>query len=300
MDTVRLVCFQGFYFFFFQAEDGIRDVERSRGLGDVYKRQGINAEYMGNNKREALARTYVLCDYYEMGIRTLFESKARMKMEDLVSLAAEFANREANLKFRHKYFCLILEYVMCQSENDIKMGLSLIDRYRNEDQNPILSINDLLPFISPRIKLKEFAQLILSQLKTIDSSIEEKKKSMKHTLDSFKLINNAKKMLCSRKITIQPFKVCDLCQIKLMSLPFVAFNCSHAFHFRCLLLWIDEHVNGCLLYTSDAADDTPCVDLGGRRIIKKKKKIKSNILRSNNRTKCMIYLCTTSDQNDDT
>ena len=29
----------------------------------------------------------------------------------------------------------------------------------------------------------------------------------------------------------------------------------------------------CLLYTSDAADDTPCVDLGGRRIIKKKKNI---------------------------
>ncbi len=25
--------------FFFQAEDGIRDVERSRGLGNVYKRQ---------------------------------------------------------------------------------------------------------------------------------------------------------------------------------------------------------------------------------------------------------------------
>ncbi|VTU48853.1 hypothetical protein [Lactobacillus rhamnosus DSM 14870] [Lacticaseibacillus rhamnosus] len=29
----------------------------------------------------------------------------------------------------------------------------------------------------------------------------------------------------------------------------------------------------CLLYTSDAADDTPCVDLRGRRIIKKKKKL---------------------------
>ena len=27
--------------FFFQAEDGIRDQPRSRGLGDVYKRQGI-------------------------------------------------------------------------------------------------------------------------------------------------------------------------------------------------------------------------------------------------------------------
>ena len=28
-------------FFFFQAEDGIRDLVRSRGLGDVYKRQRL-------------------------------------------------------------------------------------------------------------------------------------------------------------------------------------------------------------------------------------------------------------------
>ena len=35
--------------FFFQAEDGIRDLVRSRGLGDVYKRQNLyhlNAEEM--------------------------------------------------------------------------------------------------------------------------------------------------------------------------------------------------------------------------------------------------------------
>ena len=39
-----LLCFFFFFyllfFFFFQAEDGIRDLVRSRGLGDVYKRQG--------------------------------------------------------------------------------------------------------------------------------------------------------------------------------------------------------------------------------------------------------------------
>ena len=29
-------------FFFFQAEDGIRDVERSRGLGDVCKRRMLD------------------------------------------------------------------------------------------------------------------------------------------------------------------------------------------------------------------------------------------------------------------
>ena len=35
-----------------------------------------------------------------------------------------------------------------------------------------------------------------------------------------------------------------------------------------------ESLRTCLLYTSDAADDLLCVDLGGRRNIKKKKKHK--------------------------
>ena len=49
-------------FFFFQAEDGIRDLVRSRGLGDVYKRQvtavfvyaisEILKSYVGERKRE--------------------------------------------------------------------------------------------------------------------------------------------------------------------------------------------------------------------------------------------------------
>src|SRR5450756_3143495 len=40
------------------------------------------------------------------------------------------------------------------------------------------------------------------------------------------------------------------------------------------LMLFEEQINakGCLLYTSDAADDLLCVDLGGRRIIKKKTK----------------------------
>ena len=35
----RVLCSSFVFFFFFQAEDGIRDLVRSRGLGDVYKRQ---------------------------------------------------------------------------------------------------------------------------------------------------------------------------------------------------------------------------------------------------------------------
>ena len=40
--------------FFFQAEDGIRDLVRSRGLGDVYKRQVTRPSAVPNEKPEAL------------------------------------------------------------------------------------------------------------------------------------------------------------------------------------------------------------------------------------------------------
>ena len=40
--------------------------------------------------------------------------------------------------------------------------------------------------------------------------------------------------------------------------------------------YVDQH-NNCLLYTSDAADDGESVDLGGRRIIKKKNNVFKNI-----------------------
>ena len=40
--VIYTLVFLCFLFFFFQAEDGIRDFCLSRGLGDVYKRQGRN------------------------------------------------------------------------------------------------------------------------------------------------------------------------------------------------------------------------------------------------------------------
>ena len=41
MLCVCVCCFFFCCFFLFQAEDGIRDLVRSRGLGDVYKRQVV-------------------------------------------------------------------------------------------------------------------------------------------------------------------------------------------------------------------------------------------------------------------
>eukprot|EP00658_Telonema_sp_P-2_P055585 TRINITY_DN4417_c0_g1_i7.p1 TRINITY_DN4417_c0_g1~~TRINITY_DN4417_c0_g1_i7.p1 ORF type:complete len:307 (+),score=46.98 TRINITY_DN4417_c0_g1_i7:180-1100(+) len=49
--------------------------------------------------------------------------------------------------------------------------------------------------------------------------------------------------------------------------------------------FIANQCKDCLLYTSDAADEEDSVDLGGRRIIKKKKKIGNSVRRENIKTR---------------
>mgnify|MGYP007068836099 CR=1 FL=1 len=51
---IGVLCCIVLWFFFFQAEDGIRDAQESRGLGDVYKRQVIsNAPLHAGNGAQA-------------------------------------------------------------------------------------------------------------------------------------------------------------------------------------------------------------------------------------------------------
>ena len=69
--------------FFFQAEDGIRDLVRSRGLGDVYKRQGqlaadaghralghVDQEAAGQRDLRGEARALVAVSYTHLTLPT--------------------------------------------------------------------------------------------------------------------------------------------------------------------------------------------------------------------------------------
>ena len=49
--------------FFFQAEDGIRDLVRSRGLGDVYKRQPLLSDIIYSEEKYRVAIESILQPY---------------------------------------------------------------------------------------------------------------------------------------------------------------------------------------------------------------------------------------------
>eukprot|EP00831_Metopus_contortus_P003912 TRINITY_DN11444_c0_g1_i3.p1 TRINITY_DN11444_c0_g1~~TRINITY_DN11444_c0_g1_i3.p1 ORF type:complete len:189 (+),score=57.06 TRINITY_DN11444_c0_g1_i3:38-604(+) len=67
-----------YFFFFFQAEDGIRDVERSRGLGDVYKRQvSTQSTWESIDFMEELDAHGELLDYISPEIKDLISDTLR-------------------------------------------------------------------------------------------------------------------------------------------------------------------------------------------------------------------------------
>ena len=68
-----LFCFL-FFVFFFQAEDGIRDVERSRGLGDVYKRQVLDILFVEPKTRVRMLKVISLVFVVLMCRSTSLES----------------------------------------------------------------------------------------------------------------------------------------------------------------------------------------------------------------------------------
>ena len=67
----------------------------------------------------------------------------------------------------------------------------------------------------------------------------------------------------------------DVYKRQIQEEPYHAFRVGLLTHIKMeekILFLAAKEANGCLLYTSDAADERSSVDLGGRRIIKKKTK----------------------------
>eukprot|EP00831_Metopus_contortus_P041349 TRINITY_DN32442_c0_g1_i1.p1 TRINITY_DN32442_c0_g1~~TRINITY_DN32442_c0_g1_i1.p1 ORF type:complete len:224 (-),score=47.70 TRINITY_DN32442_c0_g1_i1:15-686(-) len=189
------------FFFFFQAEDGIRDVERSRGLGDVYKRQALLYAKKIKDDTNALVEK----------IMAEMNSKATPPEPEEDPEQAEIV------------------------EEMIKIMNS------NEEEAPT-------PITPQHLKpIEEEDRDDITEMATTPNTSDP---TTTHSL------NNVSKILSILQVEYTNDQIHEIYDV---------------------VKQIHDKLNGeldidCLLYTSDAADDTPCVDLGGRRIIKKKKK----------------------------
>ena len=69
-----------FMIFFFQAEDGIRDLVRSRGLGDVYKRQAHIITII----KQIEKKNYLGSLYFDKEVHGILHSDYQFTADDLL------------------------------------------------------------------------------------------------------------------------------------------------------------------------------------------------------------------------
>ena len=106
------------FFFFFQAEDGIRDLVRSRGLGDVYKRQasdwawGTPSHPSINTAAEGTKGWFVGSlsgTYYEFGQQSWLESPCF----DFTALQYPYISFKLYWECERQYDGLGFQYSLC-------------------------------------------------------------------------------------------------------------------------------------------------------------------------------------------
>eukprot|EP01015_Nassula_variabilis_P003474 TRINITY_DN1230_c0_g1_i3.p1 TRINITY_DN1230_c0_g1~~TRINITY_DN1230_c0_g1_i3.p1 ORF type:complete len:262 (+),score=50.55 TRINITY_DN1230_c0_g1_i3:3-788(+) len=78
-------------FFFFQAEDGIRDAQESRGLGDVYKRQIMSNDFKAYQKKYSSSKQTFFSDIVEIGIvwSTIYQQREMVGFHTMYLKAVE-------------------------------------------------------------------------------------------------------------------------------------------------------------------------------------------------------------------
>eukprot|EP00658_Telonema_sp_P-2_P031522 TRINITY_DN23566_c0_g1_i1.p1 TRINITY_DN23566_c0_g1~~TRINITY_DN23566_c0_g1_i1.p1 ORF type:complete len:215 (-),score=51.12 TRINITY_DN23566_c0_g1_i1:74-718(-) len=207
------------FFFFFQAEDGIRDAQESRGLGDVYKRQVPTLILLPNHPvfphPLSIAILRPLASLCPFGLLFPFT----IPFPFLLGLG--LACLPLGRLWRPFWF----------------MDLILADRRESLDRG---ASHDWLEFKRGHVR------------------VEAERVRIRVQAGSWCL-------RLARRI-FGRIRHCLICAHRVRNLCLLFYGGGATAPVLC----VDTT---CLLYTSDAADEEDSVDLGGRRIIKKKKKI---------------------------
>ena len=107
--------------FFFQAEDGIRDLVRSRGLGDVYKRQIVGG---------GMAYTFYKAEGKEIGTSLLEAEKIDLAKEVLANA------KKSGIKFLLPKDCLLYTSDAADERSSVDLGgRRIIKKKKKEEQD---------------------------------------------------------------------------------------------------------------------------------------------------------------------
>eukprot|EP01022_Parablepharisma_sp_SALTPOND_P016123 TRINITY_DN232_c0_g1_i1.p1 TRINITY_DN232_c0_g1~~TRINITY_DN232_c0_g1_i1.p1 ORF type:complete len:1070 (-),score=123.23 TRINITY_DN232_c0_g1_i1:8437-11544(-) len=178
----------------------------------------------------ALVRTYAMLELHE-------EAVLLALAENLFSLAKEYASMPTDPGVCKRLWLDIARAVMGKESPDMQASFELVKESKGN-----LVLNDVLQYISPKVKLKTFRDDILSQVNVYDARIGQSQDEIHEYNQISQEVLDQQKDLLNTPIFLPPDKGCDKCEKVLTgSGKFFAFPCFHAFHRNCLLDWYEGY-----------------------------------------------------------
>lgn len=168
---------------------------------------------------EAQIRVYGMLEFYEEAVRLAIQNNK-------FDVAKQYAMLPSDDKVKKKLWLDIARAIMTKNIKVEVTGLEIINESKNN-----LNLNDVLPFVSPKVKLKVFRHDILTQLENYGNKIDDLRKQMVEYNKNSEEIGEEIKELNGISLVISPDKFCDQCEkILLGSEKFFIFPCRHGFH----------------------------------------------------------------------
>ena len=110
-------------------------------------------------------KVYGLLEFYEESVNLALKNK-------MYDLAKEYANLPPDEKMRKKLWIQIANVIMDENKENVKVGFDIIN------ESKILTLGDILPFLSPKMKLSLFKDDLVNSLQSYGSKIRDLKLQM--------------------------------------------------------------------------------------------------------------------------
>ena len=223
---VRMLC--SFFFFFFQAEDGIRVAQESRGLGNVYKKQVkdkdvIEGTIIALNKREAV----VNIGYKSDGIIPMSEFRYNpdIKIGDVVEVFIENQeDKKGQLILSHKKARaarswdrinaalandeIIKGFIKCRTKGGMIVDVFGIEAFLPGSQIDVKPIRDYDVYVGKTMEFKvvkineEFKNVVISHKALIEAELEQQKREIIAKLEKGQVLEGTVKNITSYGVFI--------------------------------------------------------------------------------------------------
>eukprot|EP01016_Furgasonia_blochmanni_P045720 TRINITY_DN6490_c0_g2_i4.p2 TRINITY_DN6490_c0_g2~~TRINITY_DN6490_c0_g2_i4.p2 ORF type:complete len:177 (-),score=43.77 TRINITY_DN6490_c0_g2_i4:157-687(-) len=137
-------------FFFFQAEDGIRDHAQSRGLGDVYKRQALLSALRLN---DGPVLDIVYSNIPTKYIATIVQNLPPQLLERLLNLIADSLEKKPNVQYNLKWLEALFLHCAPYFKN---LNMTLVSNLRNLYRNVLTRYENASKIAHDNIYMLEY------------------------------------------------------------------------------------------------------------------------------------------------